>query len=125
MTTLEEHAHAPMDTLYRAGGRVFLFLRTDDFRQDYRAMKEGGVTFVVVFEDPMASDGTLSTFGILSQFNPDVRQQKRFEALSPKASSIVIFVDFERFHGQPIRPDTQALLRHCRFDRLPGRKYAP
>lgn len=46
----------------QAGGRVFLFLRTNDFRRDYRAMKERGVTFVeepreepygtvVVFED--------------------------------------------------------------------------
>jgi lactoylglutathione lyase len=46
----------------QAGGRVFLFLRTDDFRRDYQAMKERGVVFVeepreepygsvVVFED--------------------------------------------------------------------------
>lgn len=46
----------------QAGGRVFLFLQTDDFWRDYRAMKENGVTFceepreeeygtVVVFED--------------------------------------------------------------------------
>lgn len=46
----------------QTGGRVFLFLRTDDFWRDYRAMKERGVKFVeqpreeaygmvVVFED--------------------------------------------------------------------------
>lgn len=46
----------------QAGGRVFLFLQTDDFWRDYRVMKENGVTFceepreeeygtVVVFED--------------------------------------------------------------------------
>ncbi|KQN64127.1 MULTISPECIES: VOC family protein [unclassified Erwinia] len=46
----------------QAGGRVFLFLQTDDFWRDYTAMKENGVTFceapreeaygtVVVFED--------------------------------------------------------------------------
>jgi catechol 2,3-dioxygenase-like lactoylglutathione lyase family enzyme len=29
----------------QAGGRVFLFLRTDDFWSDYRAMVEKGVTF--------------------------------------------------------------------------------
>ena len=30
----------------QAGGRVFLFLETDDFARDYRAMREAGVTFV-------------------------------------------------------------------------------
>lgn len=46
----------------QTGGRVFLFLRTDDFSRDYRAMKGRGVHFleepreepygtVVVFED--------------------------------------------------------------------------
>lgn len=46
----------------QCGGRVFLFLQTDDFRRDYNSMKLKGVTFsqepreeeygtVVVFED--------------------------------------------------------------------------
>ena len=46
----------------QAGGRVFLFLKTDDFWRDYRAMKARGVVFldepreevyatVAVFED--------------------------------------------------------------------------
>jgi len=46
----------------QTGGRVFLFLRTDDFWRDYRAMKEKGVRFleepreeeyatVVIFQD--------------------------------------------------------------------------
>lgn len=30
----------------QAGGRVFLFLQTDDFWRDYRAMTESGITFV-------------------------------------------------------------------------------
>src|SRR5688500_10220251 len=30
----------------QAGGRVFLFLRTDDFRRDYEAMRDRGVDFV-------------------------------------------------------------------------------
>ena len=30
----------------QSGGRVFLFLRTDDFWRDYHAMTEAGVTFV-------------------------------------------------------------------------------
>ncbi|WP_065817020.1 VOC family protein [Nitratireductor rhodophyticola] len=29
----------------QAGGRVFLFLHTDDFWRDYRAMRDAGVTF--------------------------------------------------------------------------------
>lgn len=47
---------------HQAGGRVFLFLATDDFWGDYRSMQEAGVRFleepreevyatVVVFED--------------------------------------------------------------------------
>ena len=47
---------------HQTGGRVFLFLHTDDFWRDYREMKDRGVTFleeprveaygtVVVFED--------------------------------------------------------------------------
>ena len=47
----------------QTGGRVFLFLHTDDFWRDYRAMTERGVKFhekpreegygtVAVFEDP-------------------------------------------------------------------------
>ena len=46
----------------QAGGRVFLFLQTDDFRRDYQRMLDAGVNFVqppreeaygtvVVFED--------------------------------------------------------------------------
>src|SRR3954447_4671269 len=30
----------------QAGGRVFLFLRTDDFQRDYEAMREAGIEFV-------------------------------------------------------------------------------
>ena len=30
----------------QAGGRVFLFLRTDDFWRDYAAMREQGIAFV-------------------------------------------------------------------------------
>jgi catechol 2,3-dioxygenase-like lactoylglutathione lyase family enzyme len=31
---------------HQTGGRVFLFLRTDDFWRDYRAMVANGITFV-------------------------------------------------------------------------------
>lgn len=30
----------------QSGGRVFLFLQTDDFWRDYRAMTDAGITFV-------------------------------------------------------------------------------
>jgi catechol 2,3-dioxygenase-like lactoylglutathione lyase family enzyme len=55
----EEQAHLVGN---QGGGRVFLFLRTDDFRRDYDGMRARGVTFletprqeaygsVVVFQD--------------------------------------------------------------------------
>jgi len=44
----------------QAGGRVFLFLRTDDFWRDYRAMLAKGVTFV---REPQSQDyGTVAVF---------------------------------------------------------------
>jgi catechol 2,3-dioxygenase-like lactoylglutathione lyase family enzyme len=44
----------------QAGGRVFLFLRTDDFWRDYKAMLEKGVVFV---RDPQQADyGTVAVF---------------------------------------------------------------
>ncbi len=44
----------------QAGGRVFLFLRTDDFWRDYRRFREAGVTFV---REPKAAPyGTVAVF---------------------------------------------------------------
>lgn len=44
----------------QAGGRVFLFLRTDDFDRDYRRFREAGVTFV---REPLEADyGTVAVF---------------------------------------------------------------
>ncbi|HET8941629.1 MAG TPA: VOC family protein [Rudaea sp.] len=44
----------------QTGGRVFLFLRTDDFHRDHRAMLARGVRFV---EDPREeSYGTVAVF---------------------------------------------------------------
>jgi catechol 2,3-dioxygenase-like lactoylglutathione lyase family enzyme len=44
----------------QAGGRVFLFLRTDDFWRDYRRFQDAGVTFV---RDPIEADyGTVAVF---------------------------------------------------------------
>jgi len=44
----------------QTGGRVFLFLRTDDFWRDYNDMKEKGVEFV---RDPKTEDyGTVAVF---------------------------------------------------------------
>jgi hypothetical protein len=53
----------------QGGGRVFLFLHTDDFARDYATFQARGVQFVevpreeaygtvAVFEDFMATDGT-------------------------------------------------------------------
>jgi catechol 2,3-dioxygenase-like lactoylglutathione lyase family enzyme len=44
----------------QAGGRVFLFLHTDDFRRDYEAMLARGVTFI---EAPRAE-----SYGIVAVF---------------------------------------------------------
>jgi uncharacterized glyoxalase superfamily protein PhnB len=44
----------------QAGGRVFLFLQTDDFQRDYTAMVEAGIKFV---RDPkQAPYGTVAVF---------------------------------------------------------------
>jgi catechol 2,3-dioxygenase-like lactoylglutathione lyase family enzyme len=44
----------------QAGGRVFLFLHTDDFAADHRAMRERGVRFR---EEPRQEDyGTVAVF---------------------------------------------------------------
>jgi catechol 2,3-dioxygenase-like lactoylglutathione lyase family enzyme len=44
----------------QAGGRVFLFLSTDDFWRDYRALQERGVRFV---REPLAAPyGTVAVF---------------------------------------------------------------
>ena len=44
----------------QAGGRVFLFLNTDDFWRDYNAMLEQGITFVR--EPKVAEYGTVAVF---------------------------------------------------------------
>ena len=44
----------------QTGGRVFLFLHTDDFWRDYNAMKEKGVTFI---REPKKEEyGTVAVF---------------------------------------------------------------
>ena len=44
----------------QTGGRVFLFLYTDDFARDYRAFKENGVVFV---REPLQQPyGTVAVF---------------------------------------------------------------
>jgi catechol 2,3-dioxygenase-like lactoylglutathione lyase family enzyme len=44
----------------QAGGRVFLFLRTDDFQRDYAAMVEQGIKFVR--KPKQAPYGTVAVF---------------------------------------------------------------
>jgi catechol 2,3-dioxygenase-like lactoylglutathione lyase family enzyme len=44
----------------QAGGRVFLFLRTDDFQRDYTAMVEQGIKFV--------REPTKAPYGIVAVF---------------------------------------------------------
>ena len=47
----------------QTGGRVFLFLETDDFRRDYDAMRAAGVRFVR--EPKQAPYGTVAVFADL------------------------------------------------------------
>ena len=58
-TTPEQAAHIGNQT----GGRVFLFLQTDDFWRDYHAMLAEGITFV---RPPKAAPyGTVAVFADL------------------------------------------------------------
>jgi catechol 2,3-dioxygenase-like lactoylglutathione lyase family enzyme len=59
----------------QTGGRVFLFLHTDDFWRDFRELKQKGVTFV---RDPQeASYGTVAVFRDLYGNLWDLIQVKR------------------------------------------------
>ena len=66
----------------QAGGRVFLFLGTDDFWRDYKEMKEIGIEFV---REPKEADyGTVAVFKDLYgnlwdlvQFRPDHSMYQR------------------------------------------------
>jgi catechol 2,3-dioxygenase-like lactoylglutathione lyase family enzyme len=62
-TLLLARASAPEQAQFvgnQAGGRVFLFLRTDDFWRDYNRMKAAGVRFV---RPPnVAAYGTVAVF---------------------------------------------------------------
>ena len=55
-STPEQHARVGRQT----GGRVFLFLQTDDFWRDYEAMQSNGIRFV---RSPREQDyGTVAVF---------------------------------------------------------------
>ena len=58
----------------QTGGRVFLFLHTDDFHRDYRAFRSRGVEFL---EAPREEDyGTVAVFRDLSGNKWDLLQLK-------------------------------------------------
>jgi catechol 2,3-dioxygenase-like lactoylglutathione lyase family enzyme len=64
----------------QTGGRVFLFLLTDDFWRDYKAMKERGVNFV---REPKDEEyGTVAVFEDLYGNKWDLLQLNKFEAKS-------------------------------------------
>jgi catechol 2,3-dioxygenase-like lactoylglutathione lyase family enzyme len=58
----------------QTGGRVFLFLHTDDFRRDYAAYRERGVTFV---EEPRQE-----TYGAVAVFTD--LYGNRWDLIEPK-----------------------------------------
>ena len=58
----------------QTGGRVFLFLETDDFARDYEAFRARGVTFV---RDPVAETyGTVAVFEDLCGNRWDLIERK-------------------------------------------------
>ena len=62
----------------QAGGRVFLFLHTDDFRRDYALYKERGVAFV---EEPrQEAYGTVAVFTDL--------YGNRWDLIEPRAEQL-------------------------------------
>jgi catechol 2,3-dioxygenase-like lactoylglutathione lyase family enzyme len=59
----------------QGGGRVFLFLHTDDFARDHRAMQARGVRFL---EEPRHEDyGTVAVFADLYGTKWDLLELKR------------------------------------------------
>ena len=59
----------------QAGGRVFLFLQTDDFWRDYAAMRANGITFI---REPKQADyGTVAVFSDLYGNLWDLIEYKR------------------------------------------------
>jgi catechol 2,3-dioxygenase-like lactoylglutathione lyase family enzyme len=61
----------------QTGGRVFLFLHTDDFRRDYAAYKERGVTFT---EEPREE-----AYGVVAVFTD--LYGNRWDLIEPKVQS--------------------------------------
>ncbi len=66
----------------QTGGRVFLFLATDDFRRDYEAMRAAGVRFVR--EPKEAPYGTVAVFQDLSGNLWDLVQLKHDAGAAPQ-----------------------------------------
>jgi catechol 2,3-dioxygenase-like lactoylglutathione lyase family enzyme len=65
----------------QTGGRVFLFLDTDDFERDFRTYTDRGVTFV---EPPRNEDyGTVAVFEDLYGNRWDLIQHNSFFGLEP------------------------------------------
>jgi len=62
----------------QAGGRVFLFLYTDDFQRDYERMRENGIQFLEVPRD--------EPYGTVAVFE-DLYGQK-WDLIEPKAALI-------------------------------------
>ena len=86
-TMLLARASTPQQAAFvgnQAGGRVFLFLATDDFWRDYRALLSNGVEFV---REPKSEGyGTVAVFKDLYgnlwdliQYAPDHPMQARLE----------------------------------------------
>lgn len=70
----------------QTGGRVFLFLNTDDFWRDYKSMKEKGISFI---RDPQEEAyGTVAVFSDLYGNMWDLIQPKKNNSQTPQTLSV-------------------------------------
>jgi RimJ/RimL family protein N-acetyltransferase/predicted enzyme related to lactoylglutathione lyase len=81
----------------QTGGRVFLFLSTDDFWRDYREMKAAGIAFVR--EPKQASYGTVAVFQDLYGNLWDLIQPSRAQSNQP------VVLETERLRLRPFKPE--------------------
>ena len=68
----------------QAGGRVFLFLETDDFWQDYEALRSRGVSFIRPPSEE--SYGTVAVFEDLYGNKCDLIQRRDFSSIGERDS---------------------------------------
>jgi RimJ/RimL family protein N-acetyltransferase/catechol 2,3-dioxygenase-like lactoylglutathione lyase family enzyme len=82
----------------QTGGRVFLFLSTDDFWRDYHGMRAAGIPFVR--EPKLASYGTVAVFRDLYGNLWDLVEPRR-----PAPLGLEVILETERLRLRPFGPE--------------------